>query len=346
MRSTGTRTIIFTTLIALFGTIPVAAQHGGGGGHMGGGGGHMGGSGSHMGGSGSHIGGSGSHIGSGRHSIGHYGGHSIGHYGGYYGGHYGGYYGLGLYYGWPYWGGWRGGPSAYIGAGYIDPDLPALTVVDTDISPEDAEVWLDGVYIGTADDFDGYPDYLYLKPGRYRLEFRYQGYETYALSLDARPGQKVNLNKNLPHLAGARNLDAIDPVRRPMPYGRAFEPGGKPTALTDARTEDDADYDAHRHGAGRNDMEPQSGQAERAPAAALGANQGSLRILVLPDDAAVYLDDRLIGTAEYLLANRRGVRASAGKHTITIVRPGFKTKTVDVEVVSGKAINVVADLEK
>ena len=38
-------------------------------------------------------------------------------------------------------------------------------VVKTDVSPEEAQVFLDGKYIGTADDFDGMPDYLYLGAG-------------------------------------------------------------------------------------------------------------------------------------------------------------------------------------
>lgn len=219
-------------------------------------------------------------------------------------------------------------------------------MVDTDISPEDAEVWLDGVYIGIADDFDGNPDFLYLKPGRYHLEFRYQDHETYDINFDARPGQKVNLDRDMLRPAGRGKLDSSDPVRKPMPYGRVFEQGGKPMSLAGPRKGDDEDYYAPRHNLGRSDKEPRSDQAERTPVPALGANQGSLRILVLPDDAAVYLDDRLIGMAEDLSANSRGVRAGVGKHTITVARPGFKTKTLDVEVIAGKAINVVVELEQ
>ena len=296
MRSTGTRTIIFALFIALLGTTPVAAQHRGGGRGVGGHGG-------------------------GRSFGGHYGGHRSGYYGG-------GYYS----YGSPYWGGWWRGPSVYGGTSFRYPALPAFAIVDTDISPEAAEVWLDGVYIGTADDFDGYPDYLYLKPGSYRLEFRYQGYETYGINLDARSGQKVNLDKDMPELASRGKAEPFDPARKPMPYGRLFEPGGKPASLAAPRREDGE--------------EPRTNLAEKTPLPPLAANQGILRILVLPDDAAVYLDDRMIGMAEELSANSRGVRAGIGPHTVAVMRPGFKTKTFDVEVIAGKAVNVVVELEK
>ena len=36
--------------------------------------------------------------------------------------------------------------------------------------PEEALLYLDGRFIGSADDFDGHPDYLYLEPGVYELE--------------------------------------------------------------------------------------------------------------------------------------------------------------------------------
>lgn len=304
MRSTGTHTLILATLIALLGTTPAAAQHRGGGR---GGGGHGG---------GGYFGG------------GHLSG--AGHHGG-------GYYGAGHYsYGWPYGGGWWRSPSVYVGPSYRYSTLPAFAIVDTDVSPEAAEVWLDGVYIGTADDFDGYPDYLYLKPGSYRLEFRYQGYETYSINLDARSGQKVNLDKDMPELASRGKAEPFDPARKPMPYGRLFEPGGKPASLAPPRREDGEEP--------RNNSVER--QAEKTPLPPLAANQGSFRILALPDDAAVYLDDRLVGMAEELSANSRGVRAAAGPHTVTVARPGFKTKTLDVEAVAGKAVNVVVELEK
>jgi len=292
MSAAGTQTILFATLVALLGATPVAAQRGGGRG----GGGHGG---------GFHRGG--------------------GHYSGHFGGGYSSF-------GWPYRSGWWWGSSPYIRTGLGYSPLSAFAVVDTDISPENAEVWLDEVYIGTADDFDGNPDYLYLKPGSYRLEFRYMGYGTYGINLDARRGQKVNLDKDMPQLADRGKPDTFDPVRKPMPFGRMFESGGKPSSLAILSREDDEE-------------QPRNNQAEKMPLPALAANQGSLRLLVLPDDAAVYLDDRLIGTAEDLSTDRRGVRAEAGKHTLTVARPGFKTKTLDVEVVAGKAVNVVMALE-
>ncbi len=105
----------------------------------------------------------------------------------------------------PYWYGY--GPyyrpySRYgYGYGYGRPGNWA--VVDTDVSPESARVYLDGQYIGTADDFDGYPDYLYLRRGHYRLEFRLDGFETRTIDVDARPGVKIDVDDKLARVPGA-----------------------------------------------------------------------------------------------------------------------------------------------
>jgi hypothetical protein len=85
-----------------------------------------------------------------------------------------------------------GPPVAAIPAG-----LPDTALVDTDISPEEAEVWLDGERIGTADDFDGFPSYLEVPAGWHRLEFRYPGSRTLRIDLRARPGGYYDFNREL-----------------------------------------------------------------------------------------------------------------------------------------------------
>ena len=84
----------------------------------------------------------------------------------------------------------------------------------------------------------------------------------------------------------------------------------------------------------------------RSAREALPAERGRLRFEIQPADAAVYLDDEYIGTGRELAGLRRGVPADAGKHTVSVVRPGFVTKTIEVEAKPGAAIDVVVELEK
>src|SRR5437867_2530380 len=65
---------------------------------------------------------------------------------------------------------------------------PSYAFVDTDIHPEKAHVYLGGRLIGVADDFDGYPGYLVLKPGRHTLRFVLDGYRPLSFELNLRPG--------------------------------------------------------------------------------------------------------------------------------------------------------------
>jgi hypothetical protein len=112
----------------------------------------------------------------------------------------------------PYWGwGWSWYypgyyPYGYAGYGpygrYYDPRA-RFEAVKTDVSPEEARLYLDGRLIGTADDFDGWPDYLYLARGHYRLEFRLEGYEAQSVDVDARPGTRIELNNKLRKVGGA-----------------------------------------------------------------------------------------------------------------------------------------------
>jgi hypothetical protein len=95
--------------------------------------------------------------------------------------------------GWPGWVGWWYPPPP---AGVYGPEyVPADAAIDTDIHPEEAEVWLDGHYIGIADQFDGFPRYLRVAPGEHRLEFRLEGYRSLVVDLDARTGRLYGLDR-------------------------------------------------------------------------------------------------------------------------------------------------------
>jgi hypothetical protein len=75
-------------------------------------------------------------------------------------------------------------------------------------------------------------------------------------------------------------------------------------------------------------------------------NRARMRFKVTPEDAAVYIDDKYLGAGEDLAGNPRGVVTDPGTHTITIARPGYKTKTVNITVRIGAPVDVVVKLEK
>jgi hypothetical protein len=71
-----------------------------------------------------------------------------------------------------------------------------------------------------------------------------------------------------------------------------------------------------------------------------------LTIHAEPADAAVYVDDRFVGTADELGSMEHGIVIPPGKHTITVSRPGYKDRSTEVEVAAGHSETVRLTLEK
>ena len=71
-----------------------------------------------------------------------------------------------------------------------------------------------------------------------------------------------------------------------------------------------------------------------------------MRFKVTPADAAVYVDDKYLGAGEELAADARGIVTIPGAHTITVARPGYKTKTIRVNARIVTPVDVVVALER
>jgi hypothetical protein len=282
-------------------------------------------------------------------------------------------FGWGWGWGWgysPYWYGPYGPYGPYGGYyGYGRAVSRDWAIVDTDVSPESARVYLDGQYVGTADDFDGYPDYLYLRTGRYRLEFRLEGYETRTISVDARPGLKLDVGERLAKIPGAPRYGSYDD---PEPAGGVRRFWAKRRDVAEHVTDEDEIFGDGRRYRERpryrsepersdryaeepnRDVEVERGDRDRIEErrdgddwrGRTGAARGeaTLRVDVSPSDAAVYLDDRFLGTAQDL--ESKGIAISAGRHSLVVSRPGYRDRRVEVDVSRGETERVEITLEK
>jgi hypothetical protein len=99
------------------------------------------------------------------------------------------------YPGWPWW----GYPDPY---GY--PPTPwrvyadwGTTRVRLDVSPQDAQVYVDGYYAGVVDDFDGIFQRLTLRPVPHLLEIRKTGYRALAVEVNLYPGQSITYRRTM-----------------------------------------------------------------------------------------------------------------------------------------------------
>jgi PEGA domain-containing protein len=253
-------------------------------------------------------------------------------------------WGWGWGWGWP---GWYGYPGYYPDGPYYR-SRGQWAVIKTDISPEEALVYLDGRLIGTADDFDGWPDNLYLGPGHYRIEFRLEGYQSISKEVDARPGVSLDFKDKLARAPGARHRGSydtpkIDPIRRFFAKRRGADAQADPYMPSEPSTYVGDDNPPAPPNDG---YPPSAAPAPRGQRDEYGEERRSsrdtrqartrLRLTVEPTDAAVYVDDRFVGTAEEVNSLDRGVPLTPGKHTVTVSRPGFKDKTLEVTVEAGQ----------
>lgn len=241
---------------------------------------------------------------------------------------------LGL--GWWYPGWWWGPVWA---PEVVGPRGSSWTVVDTDVSPEAALVYLDGKLIGTADDFDGFPDYLYLRPpGRYELEFRLQGYESLTIAIDAVENHFVPINTKLQRKPGERRAAWYD---RPagLPVARAFEKD-RPTESA----EEEPARPVRRQDAACPDPSLRR-ELTRSPETRSEETTAVLVLSVAPDSAAVYLDGNFIGTAAELARLERGLAVTPGPHVVEALAPGFRPRRLDIELEEGARQQVVIELD-
>jgi hypothetical protein len=73
----------------------------------------------------------------------------------------------------------------------INPGAPAYGGVALDITPPDADVWVDGQYAGKVQDFDGTTQPLTLTPGTHRIQVSAPGYEPMTVDVGIQAGQVV-----------------------------------------------------------------------------------------------------------------------------------------------------------
>ena len=251
------------------------------------------------------------------------GGHPPSGSGGHWGGgypyrHHGPYYhpywwwGWGWGWGWrvPYWYPyWYGSPyGVYPTPSYqvrhVATDLGGL---DLNVKPKKAAVYVDGEYVGLAKEFDGYPGYLWLRMGVYRVTLFMPGYKTLTHSFEIRSGEVFDVRIRLE--PGEATPPELPPAAEPQRPTMASE--------TTAKT------------------------SQEAP-----GETGRLQFLIQPADASVYLDGRFLGSAVELGSLHAGLIVGAGRHQVEVVRPGYTPEELDVFVEPDGELDLRVDLSQ
>lgn len=234
------------------------------------------------------------------------------------------YYGsLGWYGGWgSYWpyyfspyavGPYAWGPG---GVGYAAPNAGAL---DINTRPKKASVYLDGELIGRVDSFDGFPRYLWLREGSYRLAIFMDGHETLEREIRIRPGVVIKIDQDLvPGIAV-----------RPQPP--APEPAA-PEAVAERTAFPGESWRVENRG------QPIRQDQRSEPA--------RLLVEVEPPDAVVYLDGRLLGSGAQLANLHSPLIVDPGAHRLEVTRPGYVTAVREFGAAKGEDVSLRIELRQ
>jgi hypothetical protein len=245
------------------------------------------------------------------------------------------------FYGWyPYsFGfGWYGGYPYYPYYAYGPYDASASVRVQ--VTPREAEVYVDGYYAGVVDDFDGTFQRLNLVPGSHEVTIYLPGYRSATERRYYGPSASYKIKQALEKLPTGQ---PDDPKPQPVPRAQSpIRPEGDPDAWDvegerrqpEPRWPDPMDpRTAPPPRAG--DEPPPSPEAGVRRGGAPASPYGSLVVRVQPEGSTVVIDgEHWQGPG---LEGRLTVQLAEGRHRVEIRKDGYTPYSADVDVRAGES---------
>ena len=226
-------------------------------------------------------------------------------------------YGFGIGYGFGF--GYQYGPYPYpypyppygYGYGYYD----AGADLRTQVTPREAEVYVDGYLTGHVDNFDGIFQRLRVPLGEHEITIYKEGFRTIHQKMLFRPFESYSIRETMQPLAPG------DPAEvRPTPVVRTPPQGPPPRRYGPPPGDRDADRYADRN-------------ADRF---------GAVAVRVQPADAEVFIDGERWETPAG--EDRLLVELSEGTHRVEIRKAGFKPYNSTVTIRSGETVTLNVSL--
>jgi PEGA domain-containing protein len=203
----------------------------------------------------------------------------------------------------PYW-----YPYTYYGyGGYYDINAS----VRLQVEPRETEVFVDGYYAGTVDEFDGIFQRLHLEPGEHNLQLYLPGHRSVERKIYLQPGRTFRVHQTMQPLGGGE-AEPVKPTPRQAPTTSA-PPRAPQTRPGAARP------------LPRRSRERDSNVESRF---------GSLALQVQPGNTTVMIDgERWEGASDdaHLV-----IQLEAGVHRVEIQRDGYRPYSGDITIRSGE----------
>jgi hypothetical protein len=188
------------------------------------------------------------------------------------------------------------------------------------VEPKQTEVFIDGYFAGTVDDFDGFFQRLHLEPGEHELQLYLPNYRTATQKIYLQPNATFRVKHEMQPIAAG---EAPDP--RPVPPPGAPARGG------------------YGPPAGRNQPgSPASEGAARPEPSDRSSSFGTLAVRVQPSGAEVIVDGESWNGPEG--AERLMIQLPEGEHRVEVRREGYAGYSSTVRVKRGETATLNVSL--
>lgn len=229
------------------------------------------------------------------------------------------YYDPWFQFGYPY-------PPYGYGYGYRYDDTSSIRL---EVTPRQAQVFVDGYVAGTVDDFDGIFQRLRLHPGSHQIALYLQGYRTIVQNLYLNPGSDQKMQLTLEPLRPGETSDAPPtpeeqtpappPAQAQAPPQRPAPPPYRPMPRRPAPPPPDNSVTAEPTGP-----------------------SGTLALRIQPGDAQVFVDGERWSTPAG--QDRVAIVLSEGRHHVEVRKDGFSTYAEDVLIREGRTFTLNVSL--
>ena len=192
------------------------------------------------------------------------------------------------------------------------------------VTPKDTQVFIDGYFVGRADEFDGALQRLRVDAGEHELQLYLDGYRTLRQPVLFRREGTITIKHAMEAVAAGETSDRPTPTEPPAAQRPSQDPGrGAPP-------------DGYRGRPGERTLPPVGDQRD---------DFGTLAIRVQPGDAEILIDgERWDGSADD--GSRLSVELGEGPHRIEIRREGYRSYTANVRIRRGQTETLNVSLTK
>jgi hypothetical protein len=196
------------------------------------------------------------------------------------------------------------------------------------VTPRQTEVFLDGYYAGTVDDFDGVFQRLNVEPGDHDVALYLPGHRLVEQKVYLQPGRTSRIRLTMQPLTAGE----AEPQR---PAGNAAPPSG-PRQSTDRRRTPPVDPRDRR------DPRSRDGGGVVDEPRDVDGDYGSISMRVQPGNASITIDgEKWEGPQD---DERLVVQLATGRHVIVVQKEGFRRYTTEISVRPGETATLNVSL--